>query len=258
MAEDKIKLSEIILSVLKVSSTPLKAKEIVASIVNRHNYPITTTDVNSLLYGELANSVSKDSEHRWSLTNKPLMSNEMTWRKAIEKVLSDTSEVFRSKDIVKIISQEHLRSNLRATPERTVDSVISTAIKKEGIKCPFQRVGKGLYIWKENRGKADITQPLLFGKPVKNISAKETSEKITSGGCSFLRTSPDKSALVSNTKVLNVIIPFDEALKLDLSLQDCLLKLNSIKMSTKKGKTAAVNISIHFHDKRIQILNAKQ
>jgi len=85
----------------------------------------------------------------------------------------------------------------------------------------------------------------------------ETNEEKTSGGCSFQKISPERSALAPNTKVLNVIIPFEEALRLNLSIQDCLLKLNTIKMSTKAGKTAGVNLSIHLDAKRIQILKAK-
>jgi hypothetical protein len=85
---------------------------------------------------------------------------------------------------------------------------------------------------------------------------KTTKEKVTSGGCSFRKTSPERNALSPDTKLLNVVIPFDEALRLNLSLHDCLLKLNKIKMNTKEGKEAGVNLAIHFGVKRIQILRA--
>jgi HB1, ASXL, restriction endonuclease HTH domain len=53
------------------------------------------------------------------------------------------------------IIQDGLRSSLGATPAATVSAVMTTAIKNEGDKCPFQKVGRGLYVWK---AKAGITQ----------------------------------------------------------------------------------------------------
>ena len=84
-----------------------------------------------------------------------------------------------------------------------------------------------------------------------------TANKKTSGGCIIHRTSPNRSQLNGETKALNVIISFPEALRLGLALQDCLLKLNSLKMSTVAGKKAAVNLCIHFDVDRIQILTGK-
>ena len=84
-----------------------------------------------------------------------------------------------------------------------------------------------------------------------------TIGKKTSGGCCFHKTSPQKSELSAETKALNVIIPFPEALRLSLALQDCLLKLNTLKMSSIEGKKAAVNLCIHFDVNRIQILTGK-
>ena len=45
---------------------------------------------------------------------------------------------------------------------------LNTAIKKEGEKCPFQKIGKGLYVWKQ---KAGITQ-----KPATQIDEPEEEE----------------------------------------------------------------------------------
>jgi hypothetical protein len=83
------------------------------------------------------------------------MPAELTWRKAIEKVLSEVPGAMHYQKITEKIIQEGLRSNLGATPERTVVSAAITAIKNEGDKCPFQKIGRGLFVWK---AKAGITQ----------------------------------------------------------------------------------------------------
>jgi hypothetical protein len=83
------------------------------------------------------------------------MPKELTWRKAIEKVLSDAPGAVHYKDITDKIVEDGLRTSLGATPAATVSAHLTTAIKKEAGTCPFQKVGKGLYIWKK---KAGITQ----------------------------------------------------------------------------------------------------
>jgi len=83
------------------------------------------------------------------------MPKEMTWRKAIEKVLSEASGAVHYKDLTEKIIADGLRSSLGATPARTVSAHLTTAIKNEGDDCPFQKIGRGLYIWKK---KAGITQ----------------------------------------------------------------------------------------------------
>ncbi len=84
------------------------------------------------------------------------MAPELTWRKAIEKVLSEAPQATHYETITKKIIEDGLRANPGATPAATVAAVLSTAIKNEGAKCPFQRIAKGLFVWK---AKAGITQP---------------------------------------------------------------------------------------------------
>ena len=84
-----------------------------------------------------------------------------------------------------------------------------------------------------------------------------SAHKKSWGGCRFDRTAPTKQGLSSDTKILNVIITFSEALKLNLALQDCLLKLNNYKMNAIEGKQAAVKLAILLDQKRVQIWRAK-
>jgi hypothetical protein len=78
------------------------------------------------------------------------MPNELTWRKAIEKVLSAAPGAVHYRDITDTIIERGYRTSLGATPAATVSAQITTAVKREGSSAPFQKVGKGLYIWKAN------------------------------------------------------------------------------------------------------------
>ena len=98
------------------------------------------------------------------------MSKELTWRKAIEKVLGDAPEALRGTEIADKISADGLRLNMGATPANTVFAIISTAIKNEGDDCPFQKVGRGLFVWK---GKASISGP---SKPAKSLEEDEDDQ----------------------------------------------------------------------------------
>jgi hypothetical protein len=73
------------------------------------------------------------------------------------------------------------------------------------------------------------------------------------GGCSFWNTSPKRLALNVETKILNVMMTFEEALKLNLAIDECVRKLNSCKRSTKSGSSAGLNLAIHLHVGRVTI-----
>ena len=94
------------------------------------------------------------------------MAIELTWRKAIDKVLSGATGAIHYTKITEKIIQEKLRTNLGATPAATVSSYLTNTIKREGNDCPFQKVGKGLYIWKANAGITGTTAtPLQLDEP---------------------------------------------------------------------------------------------
>jgi hypothetical protein len=80
------------------------------------------------------------------------MPKELTWRKAIEKVLSQATGAMNYRDLTEKIIADGLRSSLGATPEASVSVELNVAIRKEGDQCPFQKVGKGLYVWKAKAG----------------------------------------------------------------------------------------------------------
>ena len=79
----------------------------------------------------------------------------------------------------------------------------------------------------------------------------------TFGTCAYSKTSPSKEKFSSETKILNVILTFEEALKLNLAVDECIRSLGRYKRSTKEGRKTALNISIHINQRRITIHEAK-
>lgn len=54
-------------------------------------------------------------------------------------------------------------------------------------------------------------------------------------------------------KAINIILSFEEALKLQIGLQSILVKLNSYNRNTKAGKATAVNLCVFREGGRITI-----
>lgn len=77
------------------------------------------------------------------------------------------------------------------------------------------------------------------------------------GGCTVSNFSPEIPALSPSTKMLNVSITFDEALKLSLAIQECVRKLNSYNRSTTAGKRTGLNIAVHLQSHRLTVNEAK-
>jgi len=75
-------------------------------------------------------------------------------------------------------------------------------------------------------------------------------------GCDFVRTSPGVSSLTPDTQVLNIEIAFEDALKLNLAIDECIRKLNSYKRSTTKGKRTGLNLVIHLSKGRVTVNQA--
>lgn len=78
------------------------------------------------------------------------------------------------------------------------------------------------------------------------------------GGCEFGATSPSIAELSPNTVMLNITVPFEEALKLHLAIGECIRKLNSYKRSTTAGKRTALNVAVHLGKRRITINETKR
>ncbi|MHB1323477.1 MAG: hypothetical protein ACYCXZ_03910 [Coriobacteriia bacterium] len=77
------------------------------------------------------------------------------------------------------------------------------------------------------------------------------------GGATFGKLSPKLGALSPTTRVLNVTLSFEEALKLNLAVDECLRRLNSYNRSTSAGKQAALNIAVHLDKGRVTVNEGK-
>jgi hypothetical protein len=71
------------------------------------------------------------------------------------------------------------------------------------------------------------------------------------GACTFDAMSPPR--LTADTKAMNLVIPFDEALKLNLAIDECIRKLNRYNRATTEGKGAALMMIVHFDKGRIRV-----
>lgn len=86
------------------------------------------------------------------------------------------------------------------------------------------------------------------------FSPSDTPEKAADyhGGCRYDRTSPDMAA--KGLKSLNVEMELEEALKLRLALDSCLLSLNRYNRSTSKGRAMRVVLSIKTDNAAIAVV----
>jgi hypothetical protein len=75
------------------------------------------------------------------------------------------------------------------------------------------------------------------------------------GACRYVRTSPD--VVKKGVKSLNVEMELEEALKLRLALDSCLLALNRYNRSTAKGRAMGVVLSIKTDTSSIAVIDAK-
>jgi len=77
------------------------------------------------------------------------------------------------------------------------------------------------------------------------------------GGCDFGKLSPKLDDMSPSTRVLNVTLSFEDALKLNLAIDECVRRLNSYNRSTRAGKHAALNVAIHLDKGRLTINESK-
>jgi hypothetical protein len=99
------------------------------------------------------------------------MANELTWQKAIKKVLGSATTPLHYKDITDKIITNRLRSSLGATPAATVNAQISASIKRDGTKSPYIRVSKGTFAL----SITGTTQP-IFSKDKLTPTVEESEE----------------------------------------------------------------------------------
>lgn len=83
----------------------------------------------------------------------------------------------------------------------------------------------------------------------------ETKTKITFGGADVADLRPEPGPGVP--LAMNIVISFEEALKLHLSIGQALAKLNSYNRSTTDGRRSAVNLCLYPHKRRVTVVETK-
>jgi len=102
------------------------------------------------------------------------MPKELTWRKAIAKVLAASSAPLHYNEITERIISDGLRKSLGATPSASVNAIISASIKHDGDSSPYVRVSKGTFtLSKTAAGTVAAGLPKL----TPDISESEESEE---------------------------------------------------------------------------------
>lgn len=112
------------------------------------------------------------------------MGAELTWRKAIDVILSKSPTALHYNDIADRIIEAGLRRNLGATPAATVGAQISASIKHDGAESPYVRVAKGTYTLRKPTKPSPNAQPTA---PVEMDENEEQYAIITSFGMFWRR-----------------------------------------------------------------------
>lgn len=115
------------------------------------------------------------------------MANELTWRKAIEKVLKDAEGAMHYKDIADEIVNRGLRQNVGATPPATVSANLTTSIAREGEDSPFQKVGRGEYILRKKVKGGEKNRPTTGAGVVARDDSEDQYDIISSFGMFWRR-----------------------------------------------------------------------
>ncbi len=73
------------------------------------------------------------------------MATELTWQRAIQKVLGSSPTPLHYNEITERIIAEGYRKSIGATPSATVNAQIASSIKHDGESSPYIRVSKGVF-----------------------------------------------------------------------------------------------------------------
>ncbi len=110
------------------------------------------------------------------------MPAELTWKKAIEKVLSSSPTPLHYNEITERIISDGLRKTLGATPSSTVNAQISASIKHDRDSSPYIRVSKGTFAMKVATPGVKIVTPKLTPDVSETEESEEQYDIVTSFG----------------------------------------------------------------------------
>ena len=123
------------------------------------------------------------------------MASELTWRQAIEKILSESATPLHYNEITERIIADGLRKSLGATPSATVNAHISASIKKDGALSPYVRVAKGTFaLTKSELTHLISATPKLTPTVSESEESEEQYEIVTSFGMYWRRNAIEWNA----------------------------------------------------------------
>lgn len=128
------------------------------------------------------------------------MAAEMTWRKAIDKVLGASPTPLHYNEIAERILSQGLRQKVGATPAATVNAQISASIKHDGAASPYVRVAKGIFALKSS-GATPMTIPSKLVSEVAESDEEEQYAVVSSFGMFWRR---DAIEWTANPKLLGM------------------------------------------------------
>jgi hypothetical protein len=109
------------------------------------------------------------------------MPAELTWKKAIDKVLGSSPTPLHYNEITEQIISDGLRKNLGATPAATVNAQITASIKHDGSASPYIRIGKGTYAMRHGASDTEVV-PQKLTPDVEESEEEEQYDIVTSFG----------------------------------------------------------------------------
>ena len=80
-------------------------------------------------------------------------------------------------------------------------------------------------------------------------------KQFTFGTCALNHLSPP--AITATTRAVNIVVSFEEALKLNLAIDEGLRALNKNNRATREGKDSALCLTVYLDTKRITVNQAK-
>lgn len=85
------------------------------------------------------------------------------------------------------------------------------------------------------------------------MSKEPKLKEVSFGSGEVSKVSPPKEY----PSVLNIFLTFEEGLKLNLAIDECLRQLNSYNRATKAGKSKGINLAFKAGLKRIDVMEGK-
>lgn len=86
------------------------------------------------------------------------------------------------------------------------------------------------------------------------MASRKRKKEGSFGACKFTSVSPKE--LRPETPALNIVLTFEEALKLNLALDEAVHHLGRYNRAFSEGKSAGVRIIVHLDKKRVRVQEA--